>query len=492
MPCVELTDTERNALDSTEPKRRIPLHTKILFGLILGAAAGITSNALWRDAPALVWVVENVANPAGQIFLRMLFMLVVPLVFATLSTGVAGLGDLRKVGRIGAKTLGFFLFTTTLAATLGLILMNTIRPGEALESAVRAELLETYAQQAAEKVGAAAESRFGISTFVNVVPRNPVDAAARGDMLGLIFFTLVFGMALTMVRKEAAEPVIGVLQGLAQAVAVMIGFAMRLAPVGVFGLIFAVTARFGFDIVRSLGLYVVTVLLALLLHQFGVIGVLVRTLAGLRVGSFFRRAEAAMVTALSTSSSNATLPTNMRVAETEFGVPSQVSGFVLPLGATMNMNGTAIFEGMTVLFLAQVFGVTLSLPTQVIVVILTVLTAIGAAGVPSGSIPLLVLILETVGVPGEGIALILGVDRILDMCRTVPNVTGDLLTSLVIARSEGYELLADGPAAEEALVPAAATGATPVGSWSGAGNPAGSDDAGAEGPPAPSTPARGT
>ncbi|MBI4539097.1 MAG: dicarboxylate/amino acid:cation symporter [Gemmatimonadetes bacterium] len=464
-------------------RARIPLHTKILIGLVFGAAAGITSNALWREAPALGWVVQNVATPVGQVFLRMLFMLVVPLVFTSLALGVAGLGDVRKVGRVGAKTLGFFLLTTTLAAVIGLILVNTVRPGDTLEPAVRAQLLETYATQAAERVGAAETSGFGISTFVNIVPRNPLDAAAGGDMLGLIFFTLVFGMALTLLREEVAAPVIRVLHGVAEAVAVMIGFAMRIAPVGVAGLIFSVTARFGFDIVKSLGLYVVVVLSALIIHQFGSIGTLVRTLGGIRIGSFFRRSEALMITALSTSSSAATLPTTIRTAEQEFGVPSKVAGFVLPLGATMNMNGTAIFESITVLFLAQVFGVHLGLPAQVIVIVLTVLTAIGAAGVPSGSIPLLVLVLQTVGVPGEGIALILGVDRLLDMCRTVPNVTGDLLTSIVIARSEGFELAADGPRVEETAETIAIPGASPVAAASGADNP-GPHGAGGRGPAA--------
>ena len=226
------------------------------------------------------------------------------------------------------------------------------------------------------------------------------------------------------------------LHGIGQAVVVMIEFAMRLAPYGVAGLIFAVTARFGFDVLQSLGLYVVAVLAALTFHQFAVIGLLARLLTGIRPGLFFRRARTLMVTAFSTSSSNATLPTTIRTAQEGFGVPREVAGFVLPLGATINMNGTALFEGMTVLFLAQAFGVDLDLGSQLVVVVMTVLTAIGTAGVPGGSIPLLAMVLVMVGVPGEGIALILGVDRLLDMARTVPNVTGDLLTSLVVTRYE--------------------------------------------------------
>jgi dicarboxylate/amino acid:cation (Na+ or H+) symporter, DAACS family len=419
-----------------EPGRGMALHTKILLGLLIGASAGVGGNAFAHDSPTLLWLVDNVAQPVGQIFLRLLFMVVVPLVFASVTVGVASLGDLRRIGRVGIKTLLFFLATTALAVALGLVLVNLIRPGESLDPAIRTALLAQYASQAGEKVAASQQNGFGINTLVNIVPRNPLAAAAGGDMLGLIFFSLVFGIALTLVRKEAAAPVLRLLEGVNEAVMVMIGFAMRFAPLGVAGLIFSVTARFGFDVLRSLALYVVTVLAALALQQFGVVGVLARVLVGIRPRTFFSRCRALMITAFSTSSSSATLPTTIRTAEENFGVPREVAGFVLPLGATMNMNGTALFEGMTVLFLAQVFGLHLGLLTQVIVMALSVITAIGVAGVPSGSIPLLVMVLGIVGVPGEGIALVLGVDRILDMARTVPNVTGDLLTSLVVTRSE--------------------------------------------------------
>jgi DAACS family dicarboxylate/amino acid:cation (Na+ or H+) symporter len=443
----------------------MPLHTKILLGLLIGAVAGVAANASWGEDPGLLWAVDNVAQPIGQVFLRLLFMIVVPLVFASLALGVAALGDLSRVGRIGAKTIGFFLLTTGFAATLGLVLVNTVRPGEALDPAVRSALLAEYAPQASEKVTAAAESGFGVNTFVNIIPRNPIDAAAKGEMLPLIFFALIFGVALTRISAEAAGPVLRVLDGISEAVTVIIGFAMKVAPIGVAALIFSVTARFGFDVLRSLGLYVVMVLAGLAIHQFAVIPTLAKVLAGVGPGALFRKGRAMMVTAFSTSSSNATLPTTLRTAES-FGVPKEIAGFVVPLGATMNMNGTALFEGMTVLFLAQVFGVQLSLASQLLVIAMSVITAVGAAGVPGGSIPLLVLVLEMVGVPGEGIALVLGVDRILDMSRTVPNVTGDLLTTLVVARSEGVVLdtSADVPELdevppEEPLVAAAATAA---------------------------------
>jgi len=422
---------------SPTARRRVPLHTRILIGLLLGAAGGIAANRLSGTAPWVDWITANVAQPIGQIFLRMLFMLVVPLVFASLSLGVAGLGDLRRIGRLGLRTLSMFLATTAVATILGLSLVNLVRPGESLAPEARAELMEAYAPQAAERVAAAAGTDFGIQTFIQIVPRNPVDAAARGDMLGLIFFTIVFAIAITRIPRETAAPLLRVIEAIGRTVEVMIGMAMRLAPIGVAGLIFAVTARFGLDLLVPLGQYVLVVLAALAIHLFAVIGVLARLLAAVAPLEFFRRSRTAIVTAFSTSSSNATLPTTIRTAERDFGVSPEIAGFVLPLGATLNMNGTALFEGVTVLFLAQVFGLDLSPGTQVIVVVMSVLTAIGAAGVPSGSIPLLIVVCEMVGVPGEGIALILGVDRILDMARTVPNVMGDLLTSIVVARWEG-------------------------------------------------------
>jgi DAACS family dicarboxylate/amino acid:cation (Na+ or H+) symporter len=421
-------------------RRGMPLHTRILLGLVIGAAAGVACNLLWKDVPELVWFTDNIAGPVGQVFLRLLFMVVVPLVFTSITLGVASLGDIRRIGRVGGRTLVFFLGTTALAAALGLTLVNLIRPGESLDPAVRAQLLAEYSGEAGEKVAASQVTGFGVETFVNIIPRNPVAAAANGDMLGLIFFSLVLGIALTMMAKERAAPLVAVLESISEAVMLMIGFAMKVAPFGVAGLIFSVTAKFGFDVLRSLGLYAIMVLIGLAIHQFAILPTLARIITGIRPLDFLRRIRGLMITAFSTSSSNATLPTTIKTAEEQFGVPSHIAGFVLPLGATMNMNGTALFEGMTVLFLAQVFGVQLGLAEQAIVIGMSVITAVGAAGVPSGSIPLLVMVLVMVGVPGEGIALILGVDRILDMSRTVPNVTGDVLTSLYITRREGIPL----------------------------------------------------
>ncbi len=419
--------------------RGMALHTRIFLGLVIGGMTGVVLNVwLGGEQPQLQWVVSHISEPVGQIFLRLLIMIVIPLVFASLSLGVAGLGDLRKLGRIGVKTFLYFILVTTLAVVIGLTLVNAINPGGRLPVDVKAKLLETYGGAATQGLARAEGVSFGIKTFVNIVPRNPLAAAVRMDMLAIIFFSLIFGIALTRIPSYRAAPMISFLEALGDAMVVIVDLAMKLAPYGVAALIFSVTARFGYDLLLSLGLYVITVLLGLAIHLLVSYPLLIRFFARLNPWRFFRRIQTVMITAFSTSSSAATLPTTMRVTEEKLGVPREISGFVLPLGATMNMNGTALFEGVTVLFIAQVFGVKLGLGAQLIVVIMSVLTAIGAAGVPGGSIPLLILVLQTVGVPGEGIAIILGVDRILDMCRTTLNVTGDVTAAAFVARSEGF------------------------------------------------------
>lgn len=399
----------------------------------------MAANFLAAGQPRLEWVISRVTEPAGQIWLRSLIMIVIPLVFASLALGVAGLGDLRKLGRVGAKTMVYFLLSTTISVVIGLTLVNTIGPGRGIAQDVRDRMIEQYAKQAASGMERAQQLQFDINLLVNIVPRNPVRAMADFDMLAVIFFSLMFGIGLALIRPERAAPMIGVLEALGDIVTAIIDLVMKVAPYGVFALIFSVTARFGYDVLLKLGWYVVTVLLGLGIHMFIIYPLFVRLLARLNPMDFFRRIRTIMITAFSTSSSSGTLPTSLRVAETELGVPRNICGFVLPLGATINMNGTALFEGVTVLFIAQVFGMDLTLEKQLIVVIMSVITAVGTAGVPSGSIPLLILVLQTVGVPAEGIAIVLGVDRILDMCRTTVNVVGDVTAAAYITRSEGYE-----------------------------------------------------
>ena len=411
------------------------LHTRIVLGLVTGAASGVAVKSFAPDAAWARWAAEYVAGPVGQVFLRMLLMTVVPLVFASLVLGVAGIGDIRRLGRIGGKTLVYFLLSSAISVAIGLTLVNLFDPGGGVDPETRAQLLDTYRTQA-EGLQAGGPAGFGIHTIVNIVPRNPVQAAASMDMLGVIFFSLVFGAALTLIPEERARPMLDVVRALGDVVIRIIDIAMKLAPYGVFGLIFVVTSRFGWEILRQLGAYVAVVVAGLLLHGVIVLSLLVRTLGGMSPVSFWKKARASVITAFSTSSSNATLPTNISVAERQLGVPPAIAGFVLPLGATMNMNGTALYEGVTVLFLAQVFGIELALPQQLVVVAMSVITAVGAAGVPGGSLPLMMVVLAAVGVPPEGIAIILGVDRILDMCRTTLNVAGDLTAAVFVARTE--------------------------------------------------------
>jgi DAACS family dicarboxylate/amino acid:cation (Na+ or H+) symporter len=420
--------------------RGLKLHTKILLGLLVGAVLGVAGNlVLGADHPLVAATNHYLANPVGQVFLRMLFMIVVPLVFASISLGVAGLGDIRRVGRVGGKAIGYFFGSTALAATLGLLLVGTIRPGDALEPSVRAELLATYSADASTRIEAAATASqsFGVQTLVNIVTRNPVKSAADLDMLGIIFFGLMVGAALTMIPEERARPLVDVLQAVEDVVIKIVEIAMKLAPVGVAGLIFGVTSRFGFELLVPLAEYVAVVLGALLLHVVVNLAAIVRFLIGMSPVRYFARLRSALVTAFSTSSSSATLPAALATAEANLGVPPHIAGFVLPLGSTMCMNGTALFEGITVIFLCQVFGVELGVGKMIVVMMMSVITAIGAAGVPGGSIPLLVGILAMFGVPPEGIAIILGIDRILDMSRTTVNVAGDITAAAWVARSEG-------------------------------------------------------
>jgi DAACS family dicarboxylate/amino acid:cation (Na+ or H+) symporter len=414
------------------------LHTKILLGLLVGGIVGAIFNAtIGGDHPLVVGINTYLAGPVGAIFLNLLFMIVVPLVFASIALGVAGLGDLRRVGRVGAKTIGYFLVTTLMSVTVGLILVQMIRPGSRITPEVRTELLATYAGDAAGRVQIAETSTFGMQTLVNIVTRNPVKSAVDLDLLGIIFFGLMFGAAITLITQDRAKTMIAFLEALNEIVLKIVEIAMKLAPYGVAGLIFGVTSRFGISLLQPLAIYIGVVLAALLIHVFVNLSAIIRFVIGMSPLEFYSRVRAPIITAFSTSSSSGTLPTSIATAEKNLGIPPKIAGFVLPLGATMNMNGTSLFEGITVIFLAQVFGTALSLGQQIVVIAMCVITAIGAAGVPGGSIPLLIGILTMFGVPAEGIAIILGVDRILDMSRTTVNVLGDLVATAFIGKSEG-------------------------------------------------------
>jgi DAACS family dicarboxylate/amino acid:cation (Na+ or H+) symporter len=424
----------------------VPLHKKVLAGLVLGAVLGAGAN-LWAGADAerrasVAFLADAIAHPVGQVFLRLLFLVVVPLVFASLALGVANLGDLGKLGRLGGRTLLFFLLTTTFAAVLGLTQMHVVQPGAGFDEATRRGLMEQFSASAAE-YGARSEFTADLSTTERVnkvldwfLPRNVLAAITKMDMLPMIVFALLFGAALTAVAETRRRPMCDWLETVADAMVGIVGFAMKLAPYAVFCLVYAVVAKFGLDLLQKLAVYVLVVLAGYLIVLFVFYPILIATLARRSPLDYLRRAIPIMVTAFSTSSSNATLPTSLRVSQADLGIRPQVAGFVLPLGATLNMNGTALFEGCVVLFTAQVFGIELSLADQILVVLLCVVSAIGAAGVPGGSIPLLMTIMAQVGIPPDGIALVLGVDRLLDMGRTVVNVMGDVVCCGYVERVE--------------------------------------------------------
>jgi DAACS family dicarboxylate/amino acid:cation (Na+ or H+) symporter len=415
----------------------MPLHTKILLGLIAGAISGVAVNFFVGNGDESTGrFVSLVTEPIGRMWLNALIMVVVPLIISTLAVGVAGLGSLRRLGRIGVVTMMSFMSLTLISTVLGLAAVNLVKPGDGLEPELTERLIETYQGQTEGAMGLA-EGALSMDLLIRIIPRNPIQAAADGEMLAIIFFALMLGVALTMLPAEKGAPMLRFLESLGHVTVAIIGLVMVVAPLGVFCLIFSVTARFGFEILFNLMKYVGTVVGTLGLFVIVVYPLILKFVARRNPLEFLLKARVAVLTAFSTSSSSATLPTSLRVAQENLGISRGVAGFVLPLGATLNMDGTALFEGITVLFLAQVFGADLSLGAQAVVVLMSVITSIGVAGIPGGSIPILMMVLSMVGVPVEGIAIVLGVDRILDMCRTTVNVTGDLVCTAVVERFQG-------------------------------------------------------
>lgn len=440
------TDLDEETPD--QPKG-MALHSRILIGLAVGVIAGITVNYVFGGShPRVAWIVDNVTQPIGDLFLRLLLMIVVPLVFSSLVVGVAGIGDIRKLGRVGLKSFGYCLVLSGISVVIGLTLANTIRPGNRIDPSTSAALQQRYATDATKTVEEAAKASAAtpkplMAVVQTIVPRNPIAAVAseNPNMLHLMFFALVLGIAITLLPVASTAPFLRVLDALFQITAKIIEIIMKFAPYAVACLLFNNTARFGLDLLQALGWFVMTVLLGLALHMFGVYSLSIYFLSRISPIEFFRRIKTVILTAFSTSSSNATLPTALRISEENLGVPQEINSFVLTVGATANQNGTALYEGVTVLFLAQLAGVDLSLGQQLMVVYLAILGGIGTAGVPSGSIPFIIGVLVTIGVNPALIAIILGVDRILDMCRTTLNVAGDITAATYVARSEGYELL---------------------------------------------------
>ena len=418
------------------------LHWQIVLGLVLGLAFGVLAAAQGWGGFVADWVA-----PFGTVFINALKLIAVPLVLASLVTGVASLSDLRKLSRIGGKTIAIYLGTTAIAVVIGLVVVNLMQPGDFVPEAMRADLEASYAEQAAGRTGAAAEAqnRGPLQVFVDIVPSNFFAAAANnGNMLQVVFVALLLGIGLVQLPEEKGRPLLAVFESLNDVVIRLVDLVMLAAPIGVFALIAStITTTAGDDLgeiarlLGALGMYCLAVLIGLAIHTFAVYPALLRVLSPMGLKQFFAGIGPAQLVAFSTSSSGATLPVTMERCEEELGVSEEVSSFVLPLGATINMDGTALYQAVAAVFIAQTLGLDLTLADQFAIVLTAVLASIGTAAVPGAGIIMLVIILQTIGVPAEGIALILGVDRLLDMCRTVTNVTGDATVATVVAASEG-------------------------------------------------------
>ena len=418
-------------------KRGIPLHVFMLAGFGIGLAAGLWVNInVGAEAPWVQWLTANVTGPIGQIFLRLLFMLVLPLLFSALVVGVAEMGDLSALGRVGWKTLLLTVVISSIAVLIGLALVNYFRPGDGVDQALAQRLLTEGAEGAQGIIANAPENiQFG-QFFLELIPQNVFAAASANLVLPVMVFALLFGIGLVLVKSPATDQLQQTITGLFEVMMKLIGLVIKLAPIAVACLMFNLAALFGWDLLARLAAYVGVAVAAMAIHMFVVYPLTVLLLGSKNPFAFFAQVRDPMLVAFSTASSNATLPVSLRAAETELKLPRKISRFVLTVGATANQNGTALFEGVTVLFLAQFFNVDLSLQQQIMVMLICILGGIGTAGVPAGSLPVIAMILVMVGVPAEGIGIILGVDRFLDMCRTTLNVTGDLVVATVVSRGE--------------------------------------------------------
>ncbi len=431
-------------------KKKLPLHTKIFIGLAVGLVAGLFCNIFLNGSEEVKWIVGNLAYPAGQVFLRMIFMIIVPLIFTAIVLGVADFSDIHKIGRVGIKSLLFTIIITAVSVLIGITLVNVLQPGVGISTENRDALMQTLTnnQAVSNIITTAKESKSFVQIVLDIIPRNPfVDIVNAfdpnyqgGGLLSLMFFALIFGIALAITKPERTETLTKMLQGVYDVVMKIIDFAMKLAPYGVAALIFSTASQLGFQIISTLALYIFVVMAALIIHLLVTYGIIIKLAVKKNPMEFFKKISEVIVTAFSTSSSNATLPTSIRVTTDKLKVNKDIANFVLTVGSTANQNGTALYEGITVLFLAQFYGIELSIAQQLMVVALSIIAGVGTAGIPGGSLPMIVMVLQTVGVPAEGIGIILGVDRVLDMSRTVVNVSGDIVLAAWVDKTESPSL----------------------------------------------------
>lgn len=402
-------------------KKKMTLANKVLIALITGIAFGLIAHGFFptqfNDLLAK-WVL----NPVGNVFLRGIKMIVVPLVLCSLISGAASIGDTKKLGRVGGKILAYYILTTALAVTIALIFANLINPGTGLSMPLPTEYK-------------AAEVPFIMDVFTNMIPTNPIESLVKGDMLQIIIFAILFGISITLIG-EPAKPLLNVINQANDIMIKIIGIVMFVAPYGVFALISKVFISQGVDVLIPLLKYTFTILLVLLIQMLLVYGSALKILGKVNPIKFYKKFWTVMVVAFSTSSSNATIPVNLDTCQKRLGVPDSISSFTIPLGATVNMDGTAIMQGVAAIFIAQLFKVDLNFTQQLLIILTATLASIGTAGVPGAGIVMLAMVLQQVGIPLEGIAIVLSVDRIIDMCRTVVNITGDAVGTVIVANSE--------------------------------------------------------
>tara|TARA_R110002073_G_scaffold118918_1_gene258752 strand:- start:679498 stop:680931 length:1434 start_codon:yes stop_codon:yes gene_type:complete len=445
-------------------KSKLALHWKILIGLVLGVVVGLAINTMWDagtwnsmgiDDPAS-WVygedtqgvnenpsliahaalfLRNLNSFVGDLFMRGLRFIAVPIVIFSLIVGASSLNDLSKLSRIGGKTIGIYLVTTAISISVGLLFANVAKPGSFVSAETRDGFVAQFGDQASAKIDQAQAPNVW-DTVLNIVPTNPFNAIAQGNMLQIVFASLLVGIALTLIKREKAKSVIDFFDAMTDVIIKVVEIVLMIAPYAVFALIVDQIAELGLEILGSLAVYCMVVVAGLLTMMFVIYPIGFKLIGGLSFSRFFKAISPAQLLAFSSASSSATLPVTMECCEQRLGIKEEVSAFVLPIGATINMDGTALYQGVAAVFIAQLYGMDLSLSQQITIVLTATLASIGTAGVPGVGMIMLVIVLESVGIPLEGIAVILGVDRILDMCRTSCNVTGDCMVCAVVASSE--------------------------------------------------------
>jgi len=426
--------------------KKFPLHTRILIGLLFGLIFGLISIFSGLPSEVTIYFIK----PIGTIFVNLLKMIAVPLIIASLIVGVANLGDISKLSRMGGKTITIYITTTIIATTIGLVVVNVLKPGKVISSQTRVEIMEMYSDNASEKTDQAKklQEQGPLDPLVRMVPVNIFSAAHdNANMLQVVFVALIFGIALLSIPKKRGEPVIAFFQGLNDVVLKLIDFIMLLAPFGVFALIASLIVELAgenpskaVEILGALLYYSINVLIGLALMLLLIYPSILRFFTKIGYKFFFKSIREAQILGFSTSSSSATLPVTMECVEKKMGVSEEVSSFVLPLGATINMDGTSLYQSVAAVFIAQAMGIDLSIGSQLMIVLTAVLASIGSAGVPGAGMVMLVIVLEAVGIPAAGLALIIAPDRPLDMCRTMVNITGDSTVASVVAVSEGEEI----------------------------------------------------